>query len=56
MFTDNQKYQIIDIRAKKSFYDSIDMCTNMGGELAVPTDNVKMSEFMEVRNEMIILI
>ena len=48
MFTDNQKYQIIDIKAKKSFYDSIDMCTYMGGELAVPTDNVKMSEFMEV--------
>ena len=49
MFNENHKYQIIDIQAKKSFDDSIDFCRNMGGELAVPTDNVKMSEFMEVR-------
>ena len=48
MFAENHMYHILDIQAKKSFDDSIDMCHNMGGELAVPTDNVKMSEFMEV--------
>ena len=47
-FKQKSKYQIIVLQKKKTFVNAVEMCKSMGGELAVPNDNVKFSEFSEV--------
>ena len=43
-------YQIIILQKENSFANSVEMCKNIGGELAVPNDNVNYSEFTQVNN------
>ena len=47
-FKERSDYQIIVLQKKKTFVNAVEMCKSMGGELAVPNDNVKFSEFSKV--------
>ena len=47
-FEERSDYQIIVLQKKKTFVNAVEMCKSMGGELAVPNDNVKFSEFSKV--------
>ena len=44
-FAERKDYQIIVMEKQKSFADAIEMCKSIGGELAVPNDNVNINEF-----------
>ena len=50
IMSERVNYQIIILQKEKSFANSVEMCKNMGGELAVPNDNVNYSEFIQVNN------
>ena len=54
-FAERKDYQIIVMEKQKSFADAIEMCKSIGGELAVPNDNVNVNEF-GVSNTLIRLI
>ena len=48
VFSERKDYKIIVMQKHKSFANAIEMCKSIGGELAVPNDNVKISEFTAV--------
>ena len=45
VFAKRNEYQIKVMQKRKSFANSIEMCSSIGGELAVPNDNVEIYEF-----------
>ena len=45
VFEKRNEYQIKVMQKRKSFANSIEMCSSIGGELAVPNDNVEIYEF-----------
>ena len=47
-YSKKNDYQIIVIEQMKSFYDSTKFCENIGGEIAVPNENVPFSEYFKV--------
>ena len=48
VFSKRKDHKIIVMQKHKSFANAIEMCKSIGGELAVPNDNVKISEFTAV--------
>ena len=47
-FVDDSKYQVRAMKTLMSFEDSLDLCFNIGGEHAIPGDNVNMQDFIKV--------
>ena len=45
MFYEKKQFQIVIIQSNKTFSESIKVCKSIGGEMAVPNDNVKIEDF-----------